>query len=84
MKKIKYFTAAWCAPCKFFKPTIQELIDEGVDIEIIDIDSNQKEATSNKIMSVPSLIFQKNGEDYARVSGGLPKEEIKKILNHDL
>ena len=82
MRKIKYFTAEWCSPCKFFKPTIQELIDEGVDVEIIDIDSNQEEAVANKIMTVPSLIFQYNDQDYARVSGGLPKEEIKKLLDH--
>ena len=83
MKKIKYFTASWCGPCKFFKPTIQELIDEGVDIQILDIESNQEEAESNKIMSVPTLIFQYNNEDYARVSGTLPKAEIQRLLAHN-
>tara|TARA_Y100000592_G_C5420770_1_gene293058 strand:- start:600 stop:854 length:255 start_codon:yes stop_codon:yes gene_type:complete len=83
MKKIKYFTASWCGPCKFFKPTIQELIDEGVEIEIFDIDSSQNEAQSNQIMSVPTLIFQHNDKDYARVSGSLPKSEIQRILDHN-
>jgi thioredoxin 1 len=81
MKKIKYFTASWCGPCKFFKPTLQELIDEGVDVEILDIDSNPEETASNDIMSVPTLIFQKDNEDYARVSGLVSKEHIQAILD---
>ena len=81
MKKIKYFTASWCGPCKFFKPTVQELINEGVDIEILDIDSHPIEASSNQIMSVPTLIFQKDNKDYARVSGLVSKEHIQAILD---
>ena len=83
MKKIKYFTASWCGPCRFFKPTIQELVNEGVDIEIIDIDSNQKEVQSNDIMSVPTLIFQHNNENYHRVSGAISKSEIEHILEYN-
>ena len=80
MKSLKYFTASWCGPCKMFKPTINELVEDGVDIELLDIDSNPEQVASNKIMSVPTLIFKNNGKEYKRISGLIPKSEILKIL----
>ena len=38
MKTVKYFTASWCSPCKFFKPTMKEIEREGYSIQFIDID----------------------------------------------
>ena len=33
-KKLEYYTAEWCGPCRMFKPTIIGLINEGYNIEI--------------------------------------------------
>ena len=82
MNKLKYFTASWCGPCRFFKPVIKELIKEGENIEIIDIDSNQSESQNYQIMSVPTLVFENQGQVYARTSGVVPKEQVKQILTH--
>lgn len=84
MRKIKYFTASWCGPCKFFKPTLKELVNDGVDVEFLDIDSHSEEVAANKITTVPTLIFQKDNEDYARVSGIVSKEYIKSVLDQPL
>ena len=81
MNSLKYFTASWCGPCKFFKPTIQELKDEGENIDIIDIDENQSLASDYEIMSVPTLVFERSGKTYARTSGAIAKSEIKKALD---
>ena len=82
MNNLKYFTASWCGPCRFFKPTIEELIEEGENIEIIDIDENQSLSSEYQIMSVPTLVFENNGSTYARSSGAMPKEQVKQILAH--
>ncbi len=82
MKKIKYFTASWCGPCRSFKPVIQELIEEGNDIEIIDIDQNSSKATEYQIQSIPTLVFEKNGQTYHRSSGVIQKSDIKDILSN--
>jgi thioredoxin 1 len=83
VNNLKYFTAAWCGPCRSFKPTIEELKSEGENIDIIDIDDNRSLASEYEIMSVPTLVFERSGKIYARTSGGLPKSEIKKALNWD-
>jgi thioredoxin 1 len=80
MNKLKYFTASWCGPCRFFKPSIEELIKEGENIEIIDIDSNPTESREYEVMSVPTLIFEKNSEIYARTTGVIPKGQVKEML----
>lgn len=83
MNKLKYFTASWCGPCKFFKPVIKELISEGANIEILDIDENQTLAREYQIMGVPTLVYERNGEVYARNTGLTPKSDIKAMLDHN-
>ena len=41
MKKILYFSAAWCGPCRTLGPIMQEANTEGVVYEKIDVDANQ-------------------------------------------
>ena len=82
MKKIKYFTAAWCGPCKSFKPTIQELINEGHDIEIIDINEDQKQSSEYGIQAIPTLIFQEDGKTYNKSSGVLQKSQILSLISN--
>ena len=57
MKTAKYFTASWCGPCKAFKPIIEELIEEGQPIEILDVDEYQELAAYFNILSVPTTII---------------------------
>jgi thiol-disulfide isomerase/thioredoxin len=40
MKTIKYFSAAWCGPCKTFKPIMNEVAGEGYSVQFIDIDQS--------------------------------------------
>lgn len=81
MNKLKYFTAKWCGPCRFFRPTIDELIKEGSNIEIIDIDEDSNQSKAYDVMAVPTLIFENSsGTTYARTSGVIPKDSIKDAL----
>jgi thioredoxin 1 len=71
MTTIKHYTAAWCGPCRALKPIIQEIAAQNpsVNYQIIDVDSNQAEATSAGIRSIPVVIVEKNGVETSRFVG---------------
>ena len=80
MKTAIYFTATWCGPCKAFKPIILELISEGYNITIHDIDENQELASKYGVRSVPTTVIEENGVEVDRFVGASPKETVKNKL----
>ena len=80
MKIAKYFTATWCGPCKAFKPIILELISEGYNITIHDVDENQELSSKYGVRSVPTTVIEENGVEVDRFVGALPKETVKNKL----
>ena len=83
MKTAKYFTASWCGPCKAFKPIIEELIEEGQPIEILDVDEYQELAAHFNILSVPTTIILEDDDDQEleRFIGARTKQFIKNRLD---
>jgi thioredoxin 1 len=80
-KKLEYYTASWCGPCKMAKPIIYALMEEGYNIEIIDVDENYEKAQSKGIRSVPTLIFTEKGKTPKRYSGMISPQEIRTQLS---
>jgi thioredoxin 1 len=81
MKTAKYFSATWCGPCKMFKPVVNELISEGHNIEIIDVDDNQQLAQQYQIQSIPAIIFEEDGQIVDAVLGATSKDDLVKRLS---
>ena len=79
MLVVKRFTAAWCGPCKQLAPVFSELQNEipEVSFQIIDVDENREAATAANVSSVPTVIFEKDGQQVYRFSGVLPKSVIE-------
>ena len=57
MKKIYYFTAAWCQPCKQLSPTMSGLIGKGMNVQRIDVDTDTEYSVKYGIRSVPTLLL---------------------------
>lgn len=74
-----YYTAAWCGPCKTFKPLATKVMaDVGIPMTIQDIDEAGPEVVkSNNIRGVPTIIFS-NGE---RIVGNWPETKLREQLN---
>ncbi len=76
---VLYFTAAWCGPCKMFKPTVQAVSAEtGVGI---DVDQQQDLAQQYGISSVPTIIVENNGSVVYRNSGVMSKPQLTQVLS---
>lgn len=81
------FWATWCGPCKMIAPFIEELAKEyGHRIKIgkINIDENPKTPTHYGVMSIPTLMFFKQGRVMDQAVGALSKAELKKRIEENL
>lgn len=69
------FWATWCGPCKMLAPTIEKVAAayEGKALVAkVDVDESQDLAARFGIMSVPTVIFFKKGQEAARRVGVQP------------
>lgn len=78
------FFAEWCGPCKQLLPIVEELAGEWdgkVKVVKINVDESQETAQKYGVMSIPTLVFLKGGEEADRVTGAVPKDAIEEKLN---
>lgn len=81
------FWANWCGPCKMIIPVIEELAKEyagKIKIGKLNVDENPKTTSQYGIMSIPTLIFFKNGKVTGQITGALGKSELKKKIEENL
>lgn len=75
------FWAAWCGPCKRQAPVLEELAEEGYNVGKIDVDENPNLASAYGVMSIPTLIFFKNGREEKRLVGLQTKDTLKSLFD---
>lgn len=71
--------APWCGPCKTMGPVLDKLASEyrgRVKIVKLNVDENQGTASRFSIMSIPTLLFVKDGQVVDTATGALPKQQI--------
>ena len=81
------FWATWCGPCKMLVPLIEELAGEyagKIKIGKLDVDENPRTATRYGIMSIPTLVFFKDGRVITQLAGALNKAELKLKIEENL
>lgn len=77
------FWAAWCGPCRAIAPIVEQLsaeYDGKVKIGKVNVDENRDLAQQYGVMSIPTLIFFKNGEKVDQVIGFTNKGDLEKKL----
>ena len=81
------FWATWCGPCRMLSPLLDEVEEEMADkIEVVkvNVDDADEIAMRFRIMSIPTLLFFKNGEPVDRTVGAMPKSALVDKINANL
>lgn len=74
------FWADWCGPCKMVGPIIDELAEESygnAKIAKLNVDEQRNLARKFRVMSIPSLLFFKDGKEVDRMVGAQSKEDLQ-------
>ncbi len=72
------FYAEWCGPCKMMGPILESL--NNVNVIKVNVDEHGDLSEQFRIMSIPTLIFFKDGEKVNEVVGFHSKEQIESII----
>lgn len=78
------FYADWCGPCKMMGPIFDEAsVTYAGKIKFgkINIDEQRKLAMTHKVMSIPTLLFVKDGAEVDRVTGVIDETALKEKLD---
>lgn len=80
------FWATWCGPCMRMTPLIDEMAEEYADRVIIgkyNIDEQNELSTECRIMSIPTILFFKNGEQIRdlRLAGSQTREKLRENID---
>lgn len=77
------FWATWCGPCRMQAPVLDDLdaeLEGKVKICKVDVDENPAIAQRFGVMSIPTLIAFKDGQQIAKRVGLQTREELVQML----
>jgi thioredoxin 1 len=81
------FWADWCAPCKIMGPILEELSEEYSDkvkVAKLNVDEASNNAAKYDIKSIPTLILFDNGQEVARLTGAVAKDNLTQWIDSNL
>jgi thioredoxin 1 len=77
------FSADWCGPCKRLKPVWEGVVKDikDVDFTIVDVDADPALAAQYKILSIPTIVFLKDGVETGRMIGLTSEKAIRDAID---
>lgn len=81
------FFATWCGPCKMLAPVLEKVqaqLEGKIEIVKVDVDENMALAQQFGVMSVPTMILFKKGQQVAATSGYQPEGALIQALQRYL
>lgn len=77
------FWAPWCMPCRMIAPALEEIAKDyagKIKVGKVNVDNEANLAAQYSIMSIPALLFFKDGKVATQIIGAVPKEHIEEKL----
>ena len=78
------FWAEWCGPCRMVSPIIEELereYDGSAVIGKVNVDEEAELALRYNVVSIPTVIIFKNGEQAEKIVGASSYDEYAEALD---
>jgi thioredoxin 2 len=75
--------AAWCAPCGAMAPVLDDLAKGyagRLKVAKLNVDQNPVTASRYSVLSLPTLLFFRDGKVVDTAAGALPRQEIERYL----
>ena len=81
------FWATWCGPCRMLSPlldVVEAEMEDKVEVVKVNVDDADEIAMRFRIMSIPTLLFFKDGAMVDRSVGAMPKSALVDKINANL
>jgi thioredoxin 1 len=81
------FFAVWCGPCQMAAPIIDKMADDYAGkaaIVKVDVDQARESAAKYNVMSIPTFIVLKDGEEVDRQIGFPGEDALKAMVDRAL
>ena len=73
------FYADWCGPCRMLGPIMEEISND-YDVYKVNVDEEEELAQKYGVMSIPCVVFFKEGKEVNRFVGLRSKSDILEML----
>ena len=76
------FWPSWCGPCQMVSPVIEQIGEENDSIRVgkVNVDEQGELTMQFRVVSIPTLVVMKGGEEVNRIVGAASKSEILAML----
>lgn len=81
------FWASWCGPCKMLSPVVEAIgaqYEGKVLVGKVNVDEEPNLAARFGVMSIPTVVFLKNGREFDRKVGVMPPDSFTSVLDKNL
>ncbi len=81
------FWASWCGPCKMLGSVIEELSNEYEGralVAKVNVDEEPDLARQFGVMSIPTVVYLKNGQEVDRSVGVQPADAFRTVIDDNL